>query len=96
MSLKKIHDFELRLLDPCIAMSGRGVRIDDRLRREMIKDLSGEMEPLRAELNEIVRPLLHRGMPREKLFYKSLLKPALIELASKYLERERWPTKAIL
>ena len=96
MSLKAIHDFELSLLAPCIAMSLRGVRIDNALRYKMISQLSEEMEPLRAELNGLVRPLLYRGMPRERLFYKSLLKPALIELASKYVQREKWPTKAAL
>ena len=49
MSLRAIHDFELALVAPCIAMLERGVRVDEPRRVSMIKVLDALRTPLEAE-----------------------------------------------
>ena len=68
MSLQQVHDFELRLLDPCLAMTKRGVRINEDLRRERIKKLAASVKPLVAEVQAKVNPFLADDIPRSKLF----------------------------
>lgn len=52
--LRAIHDFEVELLEPCIAMTERGMPVDDARRREMIARLDREREPMIAELERYV------------------------------------------
>lgn len=54
MSLRAIHDFELSLLAPCLAMSARGIRVDEPRRLAMIADLDAMKAPLAAQAREIV------------------------------------------
>lgn len=54
MSLRAIHDFELALLEPCIAMAERGIRIDDARRLKMLADIAAERDVLGAELEAYV------------------------------------------
>lgn len=68
MTLQQIHDFELRLLEPCLAMSKRGIRINDPLRLQRMKEIARSIKPLVAEVQEAVLPLLHDDMPRANLF----------------------------
>lgn len=49
MTLRTIHDFEVDLLDPCIAMTTRGLRVNDAKRRAMIADIEVERGPMAAE-----------------------------------------------
>lgn len=53
--LAHIHEFEVALLDPCIAMSQRGIRVDDERRKAMMAKLAAEREPLAAKLEALVR-----------------------------------------
>ena len=66
--LQQVHDFELALLEPCLAMSHRGVLIDNPLRWRRIKELGVEVTKLTELVREAVMPLLKPGIPREKLF----------------------------
>jgi len=50
MTLRAIHDFEVALLDPCLAMTERGIRVDDERRRRMIALLEAERGPLTARI----------------------------------------------
>ena len=50
MTLRDLHDFELALIAPCLAMTQRGLRVDESVRQQMMADLVAEVEPLRAEL----------------------------------------------
>jgi hypothetical protein len=68
VSLRDIHDFELALVEPCLAMSARGLLINEERRQSMIAALDKDLEPLKAQLSELVLPLLYDGMPRESLF----------------------------
>ncbi len=47
--LRHIADFEIDLLEPCLAMSERGLRVDDAKRLSMIATLEAEREPLAAK-----------------------------------------------
>src|SRR3990167_4125214 len=49
MSLRNIHDFEVALLDPCLAMTERGMQIDEAKRVAMLADLEAMRAPLEAE-----------------------------------------------
>ena len=68
MSLQQIHDFELRLLDPCLAMSKRGVRIDNALRLKRIKEIARSIKPLAKQVQAAVLPLLTDDIPKAHLF----------------------------
>ena len=70
MSLRDIHDFELALLAPLMAMTLRGVKIDEARRLEMVKALEEQREPLAAKIQEIVLPLLENAkrLPKASLF----------------------------
>ena len=54
MSLRHIHDFELSLLDCCLAMSSRGIRIDEARRVRMLADLEGERAAILPALETFV------------------------------------------
>ena len=54
MSLRAIHDFELALLDPCLAMSQRGIRIDEARRVRMLADLVAERDGILPALETFV------------------------------------------
>jgi DNA polymerase I-like protein with 3'-5' exonuclease and polymerase domains len=58
MSLRAIHDFELALLDPCIAMASRGIRIDEARRTRMLADLTAERDAILPALETFVVELL--------------------------------------
>ena len=49
MSLRQVHDFELALLEPCLAMTERGMQIDEAKRLAMLADLEAMRAPLEAE-----------------------------------------------
>lgn len=51
--LTHIHDFEVSLLDPCIAMTQRGIRVDDAKRVAMLAQLHAERAPLTAEVERV-------------------------------------------
>ena len=66
-----LHDFELALTDPCLAMTKRGVTVDEPLRVARIKELDAQRARLSAQTSAIVLPLLVAGMPQEQLFKKT-------------------------
>src|SRR3990167_9082505 len=51
MSLRQVHDFEVALLEPCLAMTERGMQIDEAKRVAMLADLEAMRAPLEAEAN---------------------------------------------
>ena len=58
MNLSELQQFELALAQPCMAMTARGLRIDEERRLSMIAVLEEEIAPLHKELQEIVVPLV--------------------------------------
>lgn len=46
MTLRAIHDFELALLDPYLAMTERGIPVDEDKRQSMLADLEAAKAPL--------------------------------------------------
>lgn len=99
MTLRDIHDLELALLDPCIAMSERGVRVDETRRLRIIADLDATLGPLTAELQALVVPRLKRAkrLPRAHLFRPKLKKSELAACCAAHgIQREKWPVKAAL
>jgi len=72
VSLRAIHDFELALLDPCIAMLTRGVMIDEPKRQQMLADLRDMREPLLSQARQQVMPRLRAEpkLPSRSLFYQ--------------------------
>lgn len=64
MTLRAIHDFELALLDPCIAMTERGLPVDDAKRRRMLDDLEAMRGPLHAEAQRLALAALADGAER--------------------------------
>src|SRR3990167_1635025 len=49
VTLRTLHDFEVALLDPCLAMTERGMQIDEAKRVAMLADLVGMRAPLEAD-----------------------------------------------
>jgi DNA polymerase-1 len=70
MSLRTIHDFELALLDPCLAMSSQGIPVDEARRAAMLADLDAMRAPLLDEVRTIVLPRLAaaKRLPKPHLF----------------------------
>ena len=68
MTLLPIHAFELSLLGPCLAMSRRGLRVDETRRALMLAALEADRAPTVAEVQRKVLPHLYEGMPRPRLF----------------------------
>jgi DNA polymerase I-like protein with 3'-5' exonuclease and polymerase domains len=54
MKLREIHDFELALLDPCLAMTERGLRVNNERRLAMIENLDSQRGPLTTQLCDFV------------------------------------------
>lgn len=54
MTLRAIHDFELQLLEPFIAMTERGIRIDEPRRVAMLADVTAAKAPLEADIGAYV------------------------------------------
>lgn len=67
MSLQALHDFEVALLDPILAMTERGVRIDEVVRQQMLKDLHDAIEPLSEEVEQFAVPHIEKAATNEKL-----------------------------
>ena len=61
MTPEELQQFELALAQPCMAMTSRGLLIDEKRRRSMIAVLSGEIAPLHGELQGIVLPLVEEN-----------------------------------
>lgn len=68
MSLRAIHDFELALTAPFLAMEKRGIKVDEERRQAMLADLDNAVKPLQAQLQDLVVPLLTETTPRRGLF----------------------------
>jgi len=86
MSLKHLHDFSLALVEPCMAISARGMPVDEALLDETVAKLQAELEPMQAELNEIVEQLLPSQHPKAKLFYEKWTCPCCRNGKAKRLE----------
>lgn len=54
VTLRDVHDFELRLLEPCLAMTERGIRVNEARRQAMLADLQAMKAPLAASIEEQV------------------------------------------
>lgn len=80
MTLADIHAFELSLLEPCLAMSSRGIRVDEAIRLKLIADLHAMKAPLAARASEIV--------VQEILLAK--LSGDMTVLPKKHLFQEKW------
>ena len=52
--LRAVHDFEVALLDPCLAMTERGLRVNNERRLAMIENLDSQRGPLTAQLCDFV------------------------------------------
>ena len=50
LTLRAIHDFEVALLDPCLAMTERGIRVDEARRVRMRDELVAARDPMMREL----------------------------------------------
>lgn len=73
MTLRPIHDFELALLDPCIAMASRGIRIDEARRVRMLADLEAERAAIAPALETFVVELLGKPEIASRLNEKAHL-----------------------
>ena len=72
MTLRAIHDFEVALLDCCLAMTERGMRVDNARRLSMIDRIDSMRAPMTEALSEYV---VKRVIPenRERLGAKAHL-----------------------
>ena len=70
MTLQAIHDFELALVDPCMAILERGLKIDDLKRKGMIVALEQSIAPKKEHVQEIALKLLQgaKKVPKIDLF----------------------------
>lgn len=70
MTPDELQKFELALAQPCMAITARGLRIDEERRLSMIVVLEEEITPLREELQEIVVPLVEANEEKLKRLKK--------------------------
>ncbi len=75
LTLRNIHDFELALLDPAIAMTTRGVLLNEPRRQAMMKALGDARVPLLRETRDFVVSEIFasalagdKPLPNKKLF----------------------------
>ncbi len=69
MTLRAIHDFEVALLDPFIAMTERGIRIDEPRRAAMLADVTSAKAPLERDIGAyVVDTILPAHRAREGAF----------------------------
>ncbi len=70
MTPDELQKFELALAQPCMAITARGLRIDEERRLSMIAVLEAEIQPLHEELQEIVLPLVTENEAKLKKLKK--------------------------
>ncbi|KKL76710.1 hypothetical protein LCGC14_2042160 [marine sediment metagenome] len=70
MTPDELQKFELALAQPCMAITARGLRIDEERRLSMIAILEAEIAPLHAELQGIVLPLVAENEAKLKKLKK--------------------------
>jgi len=70
VTLRQIHDFELSLLEPFMAISERGIRIDDTKRLQMVSKIAENASEPKKRLQEVVEPLVNDKTPRRGLFFE--------------------------
>ncbi len=78
MTPDELQKFELALAQPCMAITARGLRIDEERRLAMIAVLEAEIQPLHDDLQGIVLPLVGEGEAKLK------------KLKKWHLFQERW------
>ncbi|KKN09664.1 hypothetical protein LCGC14_1044350 [marine sediment metagenome] len=70
MTPDELQKFELALAQPCMAITARGLRIDEERRLSMIAVLEAEIAPLHDELQGIVLPLVAENEAKLKKLKK--------------------------
>lgn len=70
MTPDELQKFELALAQPCMAITARGLRIDEERRLSMIAVLEAEIQPLHDDLQAIVLPLVGENEERLKRLKK--------------------------
>ncbi len=70
MTPNELQKFELALAQPCMAITARGLRIDEERRLSMIAVLEAEIQPLHGELQGIVLPLVAENEAKLKKLKK--------------------------
>ena len=66
----ELQKFELALAQPCMAITARGLRIDEERRLSMIAVLEAEIQPLHDDLQGIVLPLVAENEAKLKKLKK--------------------------
>lgn len=70
MSLRKVYDFEKALLPICMAITQRGMQVDEALRLERIAQLSAILAPLQEEAAQVVAGLRDK-LKKPELMWKT-------------------------
>lgn len=70
MTPDELQKFELALAQPCMAITARGLRIDEERRLSMIAVLEAEITPLHDDLQAIVLPLVGENEAKLKKLKK--------------------------
>ncbi|KKL28069.1 hypothetical protein LCGC14_2378820, partial [marine sediment metagenome] len=70
MTPDELQKFELALAQPCMAITARGLRIDEERRLAMIAVLEAEIQPLHDDLQGIVLPLVAENEAKLKKLKK--------------------------
>ena len=70
MTPDELQKFELALAQPCMAITARGLRIDEERRLSMIAVLEAEIQPLHDDLQGIVLPLVGENEAKLKKLKK--------------------------
>ena len=86
MSLKHLHDFSLALVEPCMAITARGMPVDEAVLDETVEALRAELEPLQAELNALADKVLPTTHPKRPKFYEHWVCPCCRNGKAKKLE----------
>lgn len=76
-TLQRVHDFELALVEPCMAILQRGILIDNERRRAMMAALEAEVAPLSTRATEHAVALLQasKRLPKDHLFREKWVCP---------------------
>lgn len=84
-TLRDVHDFELALVEPVMAILRRGIKVDEERRRGMIAALDAEITPLTEKATTFAVEVLKKAkqIPRETLFREKWVCPCCRGAANK-------------
>lgn len=68
LNVETIYRHEMRLVKPCTVMLGRGIKVDDELRKRRLSLLDERLDAVKEELNTALMTVMETSPARDKRF----------------------------